>query len=109
VFAEGALFGAMYHQSKTWVQLDVTTGAVRHEFKGLAKGPLLYADRRLYCVSEEGEVALLMTSPSGFETAGRFRLVPERKNDVWTHPVIANGQLLLRYHETLFCYDVRAQ
>ena len=109
VFAEGALFGAMYGQPKTLVQLDVATGAVQHEFKGLAKGPLLYADRRLYCVSEEGEVALLKAGPSGFETTGCFRLVPERKSDVWTHPVIANGRLYLRYHETLFCYDVRAK
>lgn len=109
VFAEGALFGAMYGQPKTWVQLDVATGKVRSEFKGLAKGPLLYADRRLYCLSEEGEVALLKTGPNGLESAGRFRLVPERKSDVWTHPIIANGALYLRYHETLFCYDVRAK
>jgi outer membrane protein assembly factor BamB len=109
VFAAGALFGAMYGQSKTWVKLDLATGKVSSKFKGLAKGPLLYADQRLYCVSEEGEVALLRSGSSGLESAGGFRLVPERKSDVWTHPVIANGRLYLRYHETLFCYDVRAK
>jgi outer membrane protein assembly factor BamB len=109
VFAEGALFGARYGQSKTWVRLDAASGNVRSEFKGLAKGPLLYADHRLYCVSEEGEVALLKTGSDALESAGRFQLVPERKSDVWTHPVIANGRLYLRNHETLFCYHVRAK
>jgi len=109
VFAEGALFGAMYHQPKTWARLDAATGKVASEFKGLAKGPLLYADHRLYCVSEEGEVALLKAGSGGLESTGRFQLVPERKSDVWTHPVIANGRLYLRYHDTLFCFDGRAR
>jgi len=39
--------------------------------------------------------------------AGRFRLVPDRKDDCWAHPVICDGRLYLRYHDTLWCYDVR--
>ncbi len=68
-----------------------------------------FADQRLYCLSEEGEAALLHPGANEFEVAGRFRLVPERKSDAWTHPVIAHGRLYLRYHETLFCYNVRAK
>jgi outer membrane protein assembly factor BamB len=109
VCAEGMLFGARYRQGMTWHGLDAATGAVRHELKGFAKGPVLYADQRLYCLSEEGEAALLKPGSGSFDFAGRFRLVPERKNDLWTHPVIVNGRLYLRYHEMLFCYDVRAK
>lgn len=109
VHINGALYGAMYRQRKNWVCLDAQTGSVRFQLSDLAKGPLLYADKRLYCLSEEGEVALLKPTAKEFEVAGRFRLVPERKSDAWTHPVISNGRLYLRYHETLFCYDVRAK
>jgi len=107
VHVNGALYGAMYHKRKEWVSLDTRTGAVRFRLNDFAKGPLLYADKRLYCLSEEGEVVLLDTGAKAFDVTGRFRLVPERKGDAWTHPVIANGRLYLRYHETLFCYDVR--
>lgn len=108
VFADGALFGAMYRQRKAWVNLDPKTGAIRYELNDLAKGPVLWANGRLYCLSEEGEIALLKPAGDRFEYAGRFRLVPERKNDAWAHPVLVDGRLYLRYHETLFCYDVRA-
>ena len=69
---------------------------------------MVYADNRLYVLSEEGEMALLETTESAFEFRGRFRLIPERKTDVWTHPVILNGRLYLRYHDTLSCYDILA-
>ncbi len=109
VHVNDALYGAMYRPRKEWVGLDAQTGKVRFRLNDLAKGPLLYADKRLYCLSEEGEVALLNPTANSFEVAGRFRLVPGRKSDAWTHPVISDGRLYLRYHETVFCYDVRAK
>ena len=109
VQVKGALYGAMYRQRKDWACLDSQTGSVRFQLSDLAKGPLLYADNRLYCLSEEGEVALLNPTAKEFEVTGRFRLVSGRKSDAWTHPVISDGRLYLRYHETLFCYEVRAK
>jgi outer membrane protein assembly factor BamB len=110
VHHDGALYGALYQKRKEWVSLDARTGGVRAQFKeDLAKGAALYADGRLYCLSEEGEVALLKPGPDKLEAVGRFRLVPDRKSDVWTHPVILDGRLYLRYQETLYCYDVQAR
>ena len=109
VHVDGALYGTMYDRAREWVSLDAHTGATRFKLNDFAKGPLLYADKRLYCLSEQGDVVLLSPGPDRFEVKGRFRIVPERKSDAWTHPVIANGRLYLRYQETLFCYDVRAK
>jgi len=109
VHVNGALYGAMYDRAREWVSVDARTGATRFKLNDFAKGPLLYADKRLYCLSEQGEAVLLNPGMDRFEVKGRFRLVPERKSDAWTHPVIANGRLYLRYHETLFCYDVRVK
>jgi hypothetical protein len=42
--------------------------------------------------------------------AGRFRIDPnERLGDAWAHPVLCDGRLYIRYHDTLWCYDVRAR
>ncbi len=103
-----ALYGSWYDNGKGWACLDANTGEVRFESGALAKGSVLYADDRLYVLSERGEAALLRPTESAFEIEGKFQLVTQRKNDVWTHPVILNGRLYLRYHETLFCYDIRA-
>ena len=109
VLVGDALYGSWYRPGKGWACLDAKTGEVRYESNALAKGSVLYADNRLYVLSEEGEMALLRPTASSFDFQGRFRLVPERRNDVWTHPVIDGGRLYLRYHETLWCFDVRGK
>jgi hypothetical protein len=64
---------------------------------------------RLYCLSQEGEMALIRPTPDRFEFTGRFRLVSDHDKDAWAHPVILDGRLYLRYHDRLFCYDIRAR
>ena len=51
---------------------------------------------------------LLSTGGGGLEKVSEFVLVKDvKKKDAWAHPVLCNGRLYLRYHETLFCYDVK--
>jgi outer membrane protein assembly factor BamB len=102
-----ALYGSWYRRNKGWACVDAASGEVRYSLPDLAKGSVLWADQRLYCLSEAGEVALLDPTPDGFRYEGRFRLVEGRVNDAWTHPVILNGRLYLRYQETLYCFDIR--
>jgi outer membrane protein assembly factor BamB len=109
VYREGALYGSWYRRAKGWACVDAGTGAVRYQLTDLAMGPVLYADQRLYCLSQEGEMALLQPTASGFVQTGGFRLAPERTSDAWTHPVILDGRLYLRFQESLSCYDVRAR
>lgn len=103
------LIGSWYRRGKGWVGLDARTGVVRHETKDLTMGAVLSAEGRLYCLGQDGEMALLKYGPTGFEFAGRFQLVTERVSDVWAHPVILDGRLYLRYHEHLWCYDIRSR
>jgi hypothetical protein len=110
VYVGDAIYGAWYRRhSRGYGCVDAKTGEVKYLTTDLAKGSILYADRRLYCLSEEGEMALIKPTATGFEFKGRFRLVSERGTDVWTHPVILDRKLYLRHHETLFCYDLRAE
>lgn len=70
-------------------------------------GLLLYADQRLYWLSQEGEMTLVKANTDGLEIVSRFRFVPARVQDAWAHPVIHDGRLYLRYHDRLECFDVR--
>ncbi|MHC4330630.1 MAG: hypothetical protein ACYSWW_21205, partial [Planctomycetota bacterium] len=73
-------------------------------------GAAIYADGRLYCLDEQGNVALLKPGDRILEIAGRFRLPTGKiRGDAWTHPVLHNGRLYLRYHDTLWCYDVNSR
>jgi outer membrane protein assembly factor BamB len=103
------LIGSRYRPARGWLALDARSGEVRHELPDLTMGSVLYAGERLYCLTQDGEMALLELSPAGFQFAGRFQFVTERKHDVWTHPVILDGRLYLRHHENLSCYDIRAR
>ena len=66
----------------------------------------MYADGRLYCLDEQGKVGLIAPQSSGMQLAGSFTLVTADVNDAWAHPVVLDGRLYLRYHETLYCYNV---
>jgi outer membrane protein assembly factor BamB len=100
------LFAAGYKESKWWFGIDWRSGQTKCQLKDLTTGAAIYADGRLYVLDERGTVALLRPGPGGLEIAGRFHLSPERLNDAWAHPVLLDGRLYVRYHDTLWCYDV---
>jgi len=107
VLVGGTLYASGYSKRKYWMALDWASGQTRSERKDLTTGAALYADGRLYCLAEDGRAALLTPDAEGLQIAGQFRLVPKRVRDAWAHPVLCDGRLYLRYHDTLWCYDVR--
>jgi hypothetical protein len=114
IYLDGTLFASGSKNSKTLYALDWKTGQQRHVLKLTdARSPyaavaMVWADGRLYCQVEEGTVAMLKPSAEGIEVAGKFTLVDARRpGDAWAHPVLLDGKLYLRYHDTLWCYAVR--
>jgi len=86
------------------VTFDAATGTpVR--LAELPPGSLIYADKRFYCLTQQGTMTLQELTDKGFRTTGGFQLAEGK--DVWAHPVVCKGRLFLRYHDTLYCYDVR--
>lgn len=113
VLVNGSFYTSGCKRTKSLHCLDWKTGQERAVLK-LATGnsayasvAMVWADGRLYCQVQDGTVALLKPQPAGFEIAGRFQLVDARHGDAWAHPVLLDGRLYLRYHDTLWCYDVR--
>lgn len=107
VLIDGTLFASGYRRSKWWFGVDWQTGKTKYELKDLTTGAAIYADGRLYCLDERGTVALLKRGPYGLEIVGRFDLLTNRVRDAWAHPVLYDGRLYLRYHDALWCYDVK--
>jgi hypothetical protein len=89
--------------------MDLATGRTLHRTKELAMGSAIWADGRLYMLSQEGEMALAKPTDEGFEWHGRFEFVTKRCRDAWAHPVLLDRRLYLRYHGRLTCYDVAAR
>jgi outer membrane protein assembly factor BamB len=113
ILVDGCVYGA--HEDRAWQCQDLATGDKKWESnrRAVGIGPVVYADGRLYAVSEgKGEVAMFEASPAGFKQIAKFSLPAESKlrrprGKVWTHPVISDGKLYLRDQEYIFCYQIK--
>lgn len=96
-----------------WTCQEFATGKKMWQSKAFGKGSLTSAGGMLYCYSEDtGTMALVQASPQGWQEVGRFTIPQHTKrrefrNNIWTHPVIANGRLYLRDQELIFCYQIK--
>jgi outer membrane protein assembly factor BamB len=108
VLVDGTLFAAGYRKNKWWMATDWRTGRVTSELKELTTGAATFAAGRLYCLDEKGTAGLVALEADGMKLVGQFQLVPDRVSDAWAHPVLLDRRLYLRYHDTLYCYDVAA-
>ncbi len=107
IFLDGTLFASGYREIKSWLAIDWQTGRTQSELKDLTTGAAISADGRLYVLAEEGTAALLRPGPGRLDLVSQFRLTTARARDAWAHPVLHGGRLYLRYHDTLWCYDVK--
>jgi outer membrane protein assembly factor BamB len=82
-------------------------GKVMWESSEAGKGSIAYADGRLYYRNEKGPMLLVEATPKGYVEHGRFTPPDCTRNQVWAHPVLANGRLYLRDQDVLLCYDLK--
>ncbi len=95
---------------QTFICFDWKTGAVKWSERGVGAGSMVVAENRIYLRKENGEVAMLDASPTGYRERGRFLPDghPQRgRPESWAYPALANGRLHIRDAGTLWVYDVR--
>ena len=92
--------------NKAWWCLDWKTGKEIYSEKITNKGNIIFADGRLYCYGDSGEIVLVKPMPDGFTKISSFK-VPYGSNQHWAHPVIANGRLYVRHGNSLMVYDLK--
>ncbi|TVP99370.1 MAG: hypothetical protein EA381_10060 [Planctomycetaceae bacterium] len=93
------------NQGVGWSCLELKTGVERWFGRGPGKGSIIYADGMLYCLGEKGTVALIEANATGFNLVSKF-VLPAEEGPCWTHPAISNGKPFLRWHDSLFVYDI---
>jgi outer membrane protein assembly factor BamB len=109
VVVGGTLWIGGYRRPKWWFAIDWQSGTTLSETKELTTGAAIYADGRLYILDETGKVALIDPTENRFQIVGQFQLPTGRVRDAWAHPVLCDGRLYLRHHDTLWCYSVRVE
>ncbi|TWT33532.1 outer membrane biogenesis protein BamB [Posidoniimonas corsicana] len=106
---DNALYGANGGNGGGFLAcLDFPSGELLWRDRDAPKGALLYADRRIYLRSEDGEVLLIEPNRDELITHGRFEQPQRTDKPAWAHPVVANGRLYIRDQGLLLCYDVSA-
>ena len=103
------LYGAYYPKRGGWGAIDAKNGELLFETMEHAKGSAVWADGRLYALCEDGWMVLFEPTDKEFAVRGKFRFVTAMDRDAWAHPVIWEGRMYLRYHDTLTCFDVRRE
>ena len=84
------------------------TGDVLWKHRSVGKGSLIYADKHLYVLSEDGILALVEARSDQYREVSRFE-IPAGRFPTWSPPVIANGRLYVREQDSLRSFDIQAR
>jgi outer membrane protein assembly factor BamB len=93
------------NQGGGWSCVELKNGQERWVGRGPGQGSIIYADGMLYCFGENGKVGLIEAQPEQFNLVSMFDL-PQGDGPSWTHPVICDRSLFLRWGDKLFVYDI---
>jgi len=107
VIIDGYLYGS--NDPGILTCIDLRNGNVKWRDRSVGKGSLTYADGCIYLRSEDGPVALVQASPTGYRQLGRFDQPNRSRRKAWAHPVVAAGNLFLRDQDQMFCYRLKAE
>ena len=105
ILIDGYLYG---FSGRILTAMRLETGEVAWKDRAAGKGQMIYAEGKLYVLSDDGVVSLVDPDPAGYKELSRFRL-DSRDYPTWTLPVISRGVLYVRDQERLHAYDVAAR
>ncbi len=105
VVENGLIFGSG-DQNRAWQCIDWGTGKMKYSSVEIGKGSVISADGKLFCYSEQGELAMMKPLPEEFEVRGRAR-VTLGSGTHWAHPVIHEGKLYIRHGNVLIVYKIK--
>jgi outer membrane protein assembly factor BamB len=111
ILDDGVLYAGHGHNRGFPIAVTLSTGEVlwgpvRNAGEGSAA--VAWADGRLYLRYQSGLMMLVEARPDGYREAGSF-MIPNVERESWSHPVIANGKLLLREQDQLHAYSIAAR
>jgi len=107
VIVDGYIYGNNMYE---WSCVELKTGKTMWKGEGVRKGAISYADGMLYLYGiDKGHTALAPATPEGLKLTGNFKLATKKGPVSRAHPVITGGRLYLRFHQDIYCFDVKAR
>jgi outer membrane protein assembly factor BamB len=103
VLVDDVLYG---FNSSILTAIRFGTGEVLWRDRSVGKGSLAYADKHLYVLSEDGQMALVEARPNQYREVSRFA-IRQSRYPTWAPPVIADGRLYIRNQDSLTAFDIR--
>jgi outer membrane protein assembly factor BamB len=88
--------------------MQFATGKVAWKNRSVGKGSVVYADKKLYLLGEDGVAGLAEATPEGYKEISRFS-ISKGSLPTWSPPVIADGRLYLRDQDSLSSYDIKGK
>ena len=89
------------------VAMQFKTGEVLWRNRSVGKGSVIYADKHLYVLSEDGRLALVEARPDQYKEVGSFD-IPPGQYPTWAPPVIADGRMYVRAQDRLVAFNISA-
>lgn len=86
------------------IAMEALSGKVKWKQRGFDKGSLIAIGKRLIVLGEHGKLALVEANPQKYQEVSNFPLTNSR---CWGAPALAQGKLLVRDQESVFCVDLR--
>lgn len=100
--------GQIYGKSKRGLTcLNLKNGQTLWSMPGYA-GQATFADGMVYAFADQGG-KLALVEPAAGEGRIKGKLQVEGTGSSWSHPVVINGRLFVRYDTNLYCFDVKAK
>jgi outer membrane protein assembly factor BamB len=88
---------------------DLMTGEIKWKQRGSGKNSASFsaADGHLYIHFTNGTMVLAKADPAEYKEVGSFKVPGSGERPSWAHPVISDGKLYLREHDTILCFNIR--
>jgi outer membrane protein assembly factor BamB len=103
------LYGGHGHNNGFPICVERATGKIawrKNRGPGTGSAAVTYADGNLYFRYENGLVALIAATPTGYQQRGTLEIAGANQPS-WPHPAIADGKLYLRDQDKLFVYRLK--
>ena len=109
ILSDGFIYSGTKNNNGFPICVELKTGEVKWggEIRPAGEGSaaVTMVDGQIIFRYQNGVLALVRATPSGYELNGTFKPVYQEGNS-WSHPVVSDGLLYLREQNKLMCYDL---
>ncbi len=94
-----------YQNAATVSAINALTGEIawQEKEKGYSAGTLVYADKKLFLLKDDGSLSLMVPSPKGLEIKSKVQLLKETS---WAMPTIVGKRMFVRDTENIMALDL---